>query len=182
MNIQDALPNFPEELRKLAQAPDEIPPVGSWHPERVGDIDIHITRAGQWFYQGEVMEREAVVRLFSRIMRREGNDYFLVTPAEKLKISVEGVPFVIRMMDIEGEGEAQQVLFSSNVGDTFALSTQHSIDVGELEDGSVMPLVEVRDGLQARLLPAVYYELADRVVEYKGVYGVWSAGSFHAMA
>ena len=107
MTRQIELPNFASEIRELVGDGKQLPPVHSWHPERVGEIDIRIAKDGTWFYQGDPMERQAVVQLFSTIMRLDDDGYCLVTPAEKMKIQVEDAPFVVRMIDIEGDGKCQ---------------------------------------------------------------------------
>ena len=175
------LPNMAEEIRALVGDGDSLPPVEQWHPERVGDIDIRIGRDGHWFYQGEEMTREAVVRLFSTILRKDDDGYCLVTPAEKMRIQVEDAPFVVRLMDVEGEGQAQTIHFSTNVGDSFTLSANHPLRVYTNENGDPKPYVKVRRNLEALVSRSVYYELADLAVpkaEGSDDYGVWSTGEF----
>ena len=137
---------------------DKKPQVLDWHPERVGEIDIRIDEAGQWWHEGRQFERHSLVKLFSNILRREGDDYFLVTPVEKLRITVADVPFMAVDLNIKGEGVESEVLFTTNVGDHVLVDQQHPI---EMRNGK--PYLEVRDGLQARLTTNVYYQLADRV-------------------
>ncbi|WP_156498153.1 DUF1285 domain-containing protein, partial [Oleiphilus sp. HI0043] len=89
------LPTIATQIRELVGEDDSLPPVETWQPERVGEIDIRIDSQGEWYYQGDKMERQAVVRLLSRILRRDGEDFFLVTPYEKMKITVDDAPFVV---------------------------------------------------------------------------------------
>ena len=77
------------------------------------------------------MGRESVVRLFATILRLDDDGYCLVTPAEKMKIRVEDVPFIIRLMDVEGEGERRRIHFSSNVGDHFTMGEEHPSELRE---------------------------------------------------
>ena len=79
-------------------------PVHLWDPPFCGDLDMRIARDGTWFYNGTPIGREGLVRLFSGILKREGEDYFLVTPVEKVGLTVETVPFVAT--DITREGAA----------------------------------------------------------------------------
>lgn len=181
--LNPELPNFAEELRALVGNDDKLPPVESWHPERVGEIDIVITAEGDWHYQGELMERMAVVKLLSRILVKEGDDYFLVSPQEKLRIQVDDAPFVVRMMDVEEvSGSEQSIHLSTSVGDSFTLDTDHPLSLVSKADGSSVPYVEVRRGLQAKLSRSVYYELAEYAQESEaGHYGVWSRGQFFVL-
>ncbi len=66
----------------------------SVEPADCGDIDMRIARDGTWFYLGTPIGRPALVRLFSTILRRDGDDYVLVTPVEKVGITVDDAPFV----------------------------------------------------------------------------------------
>jgi len=182
MSPHKELPNFPNELLELLESPDALPPVEKWSPTRVGEIDISIKRDGSWWFEGEPMTREATVRLFSRILLKERGAYYLVTPVEKLKIDVELKPFVVRLVNVEGAGEAQRVMMSTNVGDTFEVSDDHPLRLEAIGGaGDLLPLVTVRRNLEALVSRPVYYELAEHLtesVESPGQYGIWSGGNF----
>jgi len=80
------------------------PPVHLWNPPFCGDIDMRIARDGTWFYMGTPIGRKELVTLFASIIRRDGDDYFLVTPVEKVGITVDDAPFVAIDFDLEGDG------------------------------------------------------------------------------
>ena len=80
-----------ETLTNL-QRSKRLPPLHLWQPEHEGVIDIRIDREGAWYHEGVRIQRQPLVDLFATILRREGDDYFLVTPAEKMKIEVEEAP------------------------------------------------------------------------------------------
>ena len=175
----------------MLEDPNIIPPVETWNPQRIGEVDITIRRDGVWLFQGEPMTREATVQLFSRILIKEDNEYFLVTPVEKMRLKVELYPFVIRLMDVQGEGEGQKLLFSTNAGDTFEVNAEHALrteSLGTFVDSAEesLPVVTVRRNLDALVSRQVYYELAnlataskkDNVTDGEESYGVWSFGSF----
>lgn len=188
-NVSD-LPAFASDIRALLKDPKSLPPIETWRPERIGEIDIQIRSSGEWFYQGNKMERHSVVQLLSTILLKEDGAYYLVSPSEKLKLDVEDVPFVIEMMDIEGEGEQQCLHFSTQMGDCFTLSPEHTLRVSYNEKGEPRPYVHVRNGLEARLSRSVYYELAEKIMlpdaqenntlgeDDLPAMGVWSAGKF----
>lgn len=163
-NFSD-LPAFASDIRKLLKDPKSLPPVESWKPEREGEIEILINSSGEWLYQGTKMERLSVVQLLSTILRKEGDNYFLVSPAEKLKLQVEDVPFVVVMMDVEGEGLEQSLHFSTQVGDCFTLSPEHALRISYNQKGEPSPYLHVRAGLEAKLNRTVYYELVDKLIE-----------------
>ena len=162
------------EIARLAEE-RRLPPVHSWNPPHCGHSDMRIARDGTWYHQGEPIRREAMVRLFSTILRREPDgSHVLVTPAEKLTIDVELVPFVAVAMTGEGSGRERQIAFALNSGDAVLLGPDHLLRL----DGEV-PLVAVRDGLEASLARPVYYELAELALsEGDDPPGVWSGGLF----
>lgn len=181
MTNKKDLPNFSQELRELLKYEDQIPPVDQWQPRRSGEVDITVKRDGSWWFQDGPMTRDATIQLFSKILLKEDDQYFLVTPAEKMQLQVELLPFVVRMMDVQGEGERQRVIFSTNVGDTFEVSEEHPIRMIKGDDGDLLPVVRVRRNLEALVSRQVYYELAEYLQECPdkaGHFGLWSCGRF----
>ena len=178
--MSSSLPFGVADIQREAAAGRELPPVERWNPALCGDIDIRIARDGTWFHQGSPIGRTELVRLFSTILRRDGDDYVLVTPAEKLRIKVEDAPFMAVLMDAEGEGSEQRLIFTTNVGDVTVAGADNPIRV-ETDPVSEepAPYVHVRRGLEARIARAVFYQLADLAVpDEAGIVGVWSGGVF----
>ena len=168
-------------LQRDLAAGRKLPPVEKWSPAHCGEIDIRIARDGTWFHQGTPVGRRELVRLFSTILRREGGDYYLVTPAEKMRITVEDAPFLAVLLEARGAGREQRLVFTTNVGDEVIANSEHRIRVeSAAETDEPAPYVHVRGGLEARISRAVFYQLADIAVpgEHDGELGVWSAGVF----
>lgn len=155
----------------------ELPPVKSWHPQQERAIDMRIDRSGTWHYNGSPINREKMVALFSSVLRKDDDHYYLVTPAEKLLIQVEDAPFLVLLMEVSGDGQAQVLDFTDNCGNRFIADRQHPVWLAE-KDGEQLPYVMVRDNLPALLCRAVYYQLAQLLVEHEGASGVWSSGTF----
>ncbi len=159
-----------------------LPPVENWNPPRIGEIDIVIKSDGTWFHEGAPITRARLVRLLSTILRREGDDHFLVTPAEKLKIAVEDAPFLAVLMKAEGEGDGRRVSFTTNMGDAITAGPDHRLEFRQSPAGGGAPYIDVRRGLEARIARAVYYDLVAlgerRHMEGGDVIGVWSNGEF----
>jgi hypothetical protein len=174
-------------LGELAQMKTtEPPPLHLWHPEHVSDIDIEVKADGTWYHEGAPIKRQRLVRLFSTVMRLElDGHYYLVTPVEKCRIRVAQAPFVAILMSVVGSGEAQVLRFTTNVADQVSADVEHPITVEQAPDGTLVPFVEVRDGLRARLARSVYYQLMDLLtieqVDSEAWYGVWSSGAFFAI-
>jgi len=156
-------------------------PVHLWNPPFCGDLDMRIARDGRWYYMGTPIGRPAMVQLFSSVIRRDGDDYFLVTPVEKVGIQVEDVPFVAVRLEVEGQGEAQVLRFFTNVEDEVEAGPEHplrfEIDPKTQEPA---PYVHVRANLEALIHRNVFYQLVELAVpceiEGQGWLGVWSNG------
>ncbi|TPQ51365.1 DUF1285 domain-containing protein, partial [Prosthecomicrobium hirschii] len=94
------------------------PPVDRWNPPFCGDIDMRIAADGTWFYMGTPIGREALVRLFASVLRRdEDGRTYLVTPVEKCGIRVDDAPFLAVEMQAVGAEAEQKLVFRTNVGD-----------------------------------------------------------------
>ncbi len=141
---------------------DKIPPVELWDPEYCGEIDLQIKANGDWFYAGTIFKRPALVKLLSSVLKKEQEDYYLVTPVEKIKITVEDAPFVLTQWYWQDENKTIMVV-SNNVGNEFILNAQHPVtqnDRGEL-------YVNVRRDLLAKVHRNVYYQWVDLAKEVK---------------
>jgi hypothetical protein len=161
-----------------------LPPVDSWHPAHCGDIDIRIARDGRWFHEGKPIQRRELVRLFSTLLRKDPEGFVLVTPAEKMRIIVEDAPFQAVLLEVAGEGSAQTLTFTTNVGDVTMAGADHPLRVlTDPQSGEPSPYVHVRAGLEARLSRAVFYQLADLAVPgpQDDMLGVWSGGLFFTL-
>ena len=157
-------------------------PVHLWNPPFCGDLDIRIARDGTWFYLGTPIGRPAMVQLFSSILKLEEGKYFLVTPGEKVGITVDDAPFVAVDFTVAGAGPDQQVSFETQVGDLVACGPEHPLRVTRAEDGEPSPYVMVRNGLEALIDRKSFYRLVEICVHetHEGAqwFGLWSGGRF----
>ncbi|WP_114418227.1 DUF1285 domain-containing protein [Marinospirillum perlucidum] len=148
-------------IEKNAEETGELP-VEDWHPTQVVDVDLSIDSQGQWYHEGQPFTRKSLVRLFSRLLRKEADGhYYLITPAEKARIRVAEVPFLVVLAEADGEGESQRLRLQTNVSDDFWLDGDHPLRVEMSADGEPRPFVRVRANLEARILPQVYYQMVD---------------------
>ncbi|HWW64433.1 MAG TPA: DUF1285 domain-containing protein [Sphingomonadaceae bacterium] len=166
------------DIARRAEA-RQLPPVASWNPPHCGDSGMRIARDGRWYHEGAPIDRAAMVRLFSTLLRREADgSHVLVTPVEKLTIAVEDTPFIAIEMKSEGEGAARRLAFRLNTGDLVIADTDHPLRFENRPDGP-HPCLRVRDRLDARIARPVYYELAALALDEGGdPPGLWSAGHF----
>jgi len=176
--------DFPLGRASLGATANPLPPVESWNPPHCGDIDIRIARDGTWFHQGAPIIRKELVRLFSNILRKDPDGFHLVTPVEKMRIAVDDAPFVAVLAVAEGEGRAQRLVFTTNVGDETVAGPGNPIRVETHPvTDEPSPYVHVRRGLEAKLARSVFYQLAELAVpsEDGNTLGVWSCGAFFAL-
>ena len=138
------------------------PPVHMWDPPFCGDLDMRIARDGTWFYLGTPIGRKPLVRLFSSIIKREGDDYFLVTPVEKVGITVDDAPFVAVDFEAAGTGEAQVLTFTTQVDDVAVAGPDHPIRVvRDAQTGEPSPYILIRANLEALIDRKSFYRLVD---------------------
>ncbi|KQQ62364.1 proteophosphoglycan precursor [Pseudomonas sp. Leaf127] len=172
----------------LGQIPKSgaLPPVHLWNPAFCGDIDMRIARDGTWYYLGSPISRKPMVRLFSRIIRRDGDDYFLVTPVEKVGIQVDDAPFVAVILQVTGEGETQVLRLLTHVDDEVEVGPGHPLRVHtDPLTQEPAPYVLVRDNLEALIHRNVFYQLVElavvREIDGQRWLGVWSHGAFFCL-
>lgn len=138
------------------------PPLEQWNPPFTGDLDMRIAKDGQWYYQGSPIRRQRLVNLFARIIKREGDEYFLVTPVEKYRIQVEDVPFIAVDIRTENDAGTEYLWVDTEVGDTVRLDPQHALVLREPPgETQAVPYVEVRAGLLARFHRNLFYRVID---------------------
>jgi hypothetical protein len=154
----------------------KMPPVEDWAPKVTGEIDILIDFQGRWFHEGGHFDRQDLARMFASILRREGEDYFLVTPAEKLKIQVRDVPFSIVLMKSHTVSEQQQLSFMTSLGDEVTADENNRIEFRATSNGDQVPYIEIRNGLWGKLNQSTYYELMSLAQESPGGFFVSSCG------
>lgn len=137
-------------------------PVDKWDPPYCGEMDMRIAADGSWHHEGTVIQRQALVQLFSSILRRETDGhYYLVTPAEKVRIQVDDCPFTAVLMDVINQGTDAQILrFTLNTGETVEAGPDHPLQVDYPDGEEPHPVVHVRHGLQALITRSVFYDLA----------------------
>ncbi|MFV0513680.1 MAG: DUF1285 domain-containing protein [Jhaorihella sp.] len=156
-----------------------LPPVHLWDPPFCGDLDMRIARDGTWFYLGTPIGRHELVRLFSSILRKEEGRYFLVTPVEKVGITVDDAPFVAVDFEARGEGRDQVLEFQTHVGDSAVAGPKNPIRVErDPESGEPSPYVLIRAGLEALIDRKSFYRLVERGAHHDGWFGLWSSGVF----
>ncbi len=150
-----------------------LPPIHLWNPPFCGDLDIRIARDGTWFYMGTPIGRPALVKLFSSILKFENNKYFLVTPVEKVGITVDDAPFVA----VDFDQIDDNLHFTTQVGDQMIAGPELPIRVERCaQTGEPSPYVLVRSNLEALIDRKSFYRLVDI-----GVHEMWEKSSWFGL-
>jgi uncharacterized protein len=171
----DPLHGIEQEARR--QRNYDSPPLHLWHPPLSGDIPIRIAADGRWFHDGDLIERESLVRLFASILRREEDgDYYLVTPAEKWRIEVELHPLIVTGVENRAVDGRECLEVTLNTGKKVMLGEDHPLFL-EPRVGDIAA-VRLDHGLTALFSRAAWYRLVESARESAGVPSVSSKGLF----
>lgn len=135
-----------------------LPPVEQWDPEYCGELDLQIKADGSWFYQGTPLTRKKMILLFSRIIKKERDNYYLVTPVEKVLIKVDWMPFSIIDFDIVNNDSLPTYRFFDNCNNTIDLMNRSQMSFSEYQSQN-LPIIQVRRNLFASFSRSCYYQL-----------------------
>ncbi len=142
----------------------KLPPVDSWNPERSSNSEMRIARDGRWYHQGGEITRPAMIRAFSSLLQCDAHgQHWLVTPQERLSITVDDAPLLAVAMQVSGRGKEQILSFRLNSDDLIIAGTDHPITMRADDDGA-RPYLLARGRIWAKLVRSVYYELAELVL------------------
>lgn len=159
-------------------------PVHLWNPPFCGNIDMRIARDGTWYHEGGPITRPAMVKLFSSILRKDGDAYFLVTPVEKVGIIVEDAPFVAQDFTVAGSGADQTLTFETHIGETATAGPDNPIRV-DITGEDPAPYVTIRANLEAKIDRKTFYRMVElgeeQTIESTNWFGVRSCGVFFPM-
>jgi hypothetical protein len=153
------------------------PPIDNWQPDLSGDIDIVITSDGRWIHEGGEIKRHKLVKLFASILRREDDgEYYLVTPVEKWRVTVEDLPLQIVDFELSNASATQRIAVKTNVDTWLELGSDHPLQVEtDAHTQEPKPLVLLNHGLSARVNRASFYKFVE-LAECRGDRMILHAG------
>ena len=149
-----------KQLQLSLQQP-HLAPVELWDPAFCGDIPIRIDRQGDWFYLDSKIQRPQLVQLFASVLTRQQQEYFLLTPVEKVRIQVEDAAFVIVALDHQRSGADTVLVATTNLGHQVLIDAEYPLFLQTQPDGQLLPYLQLWRGLTAKFSRAVYYQLVD---------------------
>ena len=183
-NSPDSITPNAHNIAQSARAAQKggLPPVEKWNPPFCGDIDMQITRDGTWFYEGSPIGRAPLVKLFSSILWREGDKYFLVTPVEKVGIRVDDAPLFALDFEVSGSGKDQELTFETKTEDFVTASSDFPLRFSFDASGEPSPYILIRRNLEALIDRKSFYRLVDlgttETRDGEDWFGIWSGGTF----
>lgn len=152
--------NFYHHFQQQLDGYRRLPPVDQWNPSLCGDIAIRIDSTGNWLHDNEPIQRQSLVDLFSSILKREDNDFYLVTPVEKWRIQVDVAPLLITSCSVKKANSSEQIIvLQTQQHESFTVDANHPLLI-TTRDAKTYPTVMVRNRLDGLVSKNVYYELA----------------------
>ena len=137
-----------------------IPPLDQWHPKHCGKMDLKVKANGEWWHEGQLIKRQKLLDLFSTVLWKENDKFYLKTPVEQIEIEVEDEPLLVNQVDrVEIQGETFIQLTTTNQ-DVIIVDQDHPIFMREYENES-RPYVHVRFGINALIQRATFFHLVE---------------------
>ena len=137
-----------------------IPPLEQWHPKHCGAMDLLVKANGEWWHEGQLIKRQALVDLFSSVLWKEQGKFYLKTPVEQIEIQVEDEPLFINQVDRVEIGQQNYIQLTSTHQDIVIVDAEHPIFMREYA-GELRPYVHVRFGINALIQRAAFLHLVE---------------------
>ena len=150
--------DFSDLLQSVNSIEEKYPPVHLWNPDLCEGVEMKIDREGNWFYQGSIIGRDKLKILFSRILKFEDGNYYLVTPVEKVLVKVDLAPYMI--IDYEVDLDHENIILKTNLDLSIPLNKEHKLEVKKIGDEHI-PFVHVRNNIEGFISRSVYYSLIE---------------------
>ena len=150
--------DFSDLLQSINSIEEEYPPVHLWNPDLCEGVEMKIDREGNWFYQNSIIGRDKLKILFSRILKLEEGKYFLVTPVEKVPVTVDLAPYMI--IDYEVDSDHRNIILKTNLDLSIPLDNDHRLELKNIGDEQI-PFVHVRNNIEGFISRSVYYSLIE---------------------
>ena len=150
--------DFSDLLQYVNSIEEKYPPVHLWNPDLCEGVEMKIDREGNWFYQGSIIGRDKLKILFSRILKLEDGKYFLVTPVEKVPVTVDLAPYMV--VDYEVDLDHKNIILKTNLDLSIPLDKDHQLELKKIGDEHI-PFVHVRNNIEGFISRSVYYSLIE---------------------
>ena len=137
-----------------------IPPLDQFNPKHCGAMDLKIKANGKWWHEGQLIKRQALIDLFSTVLWKEDDKFYLKTPVEKIEIEVEDEPLFVNQVDqVEVEGKSY-IQLTTTTQDVVIVDQEHPVFMREYS-GELRPYVYVRFGINALIQRSAFFHLIE---------------------
>ena len=137
-----------------------IPPLDQWHPKHCGTMDLKVLANGEWWHEGQLIKRQAMIDLFSTVLWKEDGKFYLKTPVEQIEIEVEDEPLFVGQADqVEIDGKSY-IQLTTTTQDVIIVDKEHPIFMRTFGDEQ-RPYVHVRFGINALIQRAAFLHLVE---------------------
>ncbi|MCL6235227.1 DUF1285 domain-containing protein [Acinetobacter sp. ANC 5579] len=137
-----------------------IPPLDQWHPKHCGAMDLKVLANGEWWHDGQLIKRQALIDLFSTVLWKEDGKFYLKTPVEQIEIQVEDEPLFVNRVDTLELENKRYIQFTTTTQDVIVVDDEHPIFMREYQ-GELRPYVHVRFGINALIQRAAFFHLVE---------------------
>ncbi len=137
-----------------------IPPLDQWHPKHCGAMDLKVLANGEWWHDGQLIKRQALIDLFSTVLWKEDSKFYLKTPVEQIEIQVEDEPLFVNQVDMLELENKRYIQFTTTTQDVVVVDDEHPIFMREYQ-GELRPYVHVRFGINALIQRAAFFHLVE---------------------
>ncbi len=137
-----------------------IPPLDQWHPKHCGAMDLKVLANGEWWHDGQLIKRQALIDLFSTVLWKEDSKFYLKTPVEQIEIQVEDEPLFVNQVDQVEIDAKNYIQFTTTTQDLIIVDQEHPIFMREYQ-GELRPYVHVRFGINALIQRAAFFHLVE---------------------
>ncbi len=137
-----------------------IPPLDQWHPKHCGAMDLKVSANGEWWHDGQLIKRQALIDLFSTVLWKEDSKFYLKTPVEQIEIQVEDEPLFVNQVDMLELENKSYIQFTTTTQDVIVVDDEHPIFMREYQ-GELRPYVHVRFGINALIQRAAFFHLVE---------------------
>ena len=149
---------FSELLKSINSLEEKYPPVHLWNPDLCEGVEMRIDREGNWYYQNSIIGRDKLKILFSRILKFESGNYYLVTPTEKVIVKVDIAPYMI--IDYEIDAQKEKIILKTNLDLSIPLDKDHKLELKKIGEEQI-PFIQVRDNIEGFISRSIYYSLIE---------------------
>ena len=149
---------FSEFLKSINSLEDNYPPVHLCNPDLCDGVEMRIDREGNWYYQNSIIGRDKLKLLFSRILKFESGNYYLVTPTEKVIVKVDIAPYMI--IDYEIDAQKEKIILKTNLDLSIPLDKDHKLELKKIGEEQI-PFIQVRDNIEGFISRSIYYSLIE---------------------